>query len=381
MARVMTVRPKPRPHVIQYTLSAVAVVLAVSGLGWLWSQSPSWFGGPVTSAPSGAASLLAADKSARPSERADSAMRSTGIAADKRLEPQQHSSAAPARSADDGLSARHSAPGTDIVGSPSAPGDASPTQSQPAANAAIARALRDYASGRKLEARHELNRLLSISRDRAEQAELRGHLAQMVAETIMAGATLPNDPLVESYTVAAGDVLVKIGPRFQVPAEAVMLVNGIRNPRTIRADQRLRVPRGPFNVRITLSEMRLDVFLQDLYVRSFPIGIGRDAGTPTGEWIVKERLPNPTYYPPASAPSKRIIPPDDPANPLGEHWIGLRGVNGEAAGRNGYGIHGTIEPQSIGQAASLGCIRMHNEDVAWLYQLLLPGQSRVTILP
>ena len=96
---------------------------------------------------------------------------------------------------------------------------------------------------------------------------------------------------------------------------------------------------------------------------------------------MKERLPNPTYYPPASAEVKRIIPPDDPTNPLGEHWIGLEGVDGDAVGRGGFGIHGTIEPESIGKAVSLGCIRMHNDDVEFLYGLMLPGRSKVTILP
>ena len=46
-----------------------------------------------------------------------------------------------------------------------------------------------------------------------------------------------------------------------------------------------------------------------------------------------------------------------------------------------YGIHGTIEPESIGKAVSLGCIRMHNDDVAALFRLMLPGRSTVTILP
>ena len=56
-------------------------------------------------------------------------------------------------------------------------------------------------------------------------------------------------------------------------------------------------------------------------------------------------------------------------------------MEGEAVGHSGYGIHGTIEPESIGKAVSLGCIRMHNEDVAFVYKLMMPGKSTVTILP
>jgi lipoprotein-anchoring transpeptidase ErfK/SrfK len=125
----------------------------------------------------------------------------------------------------------------------------------------------------------------------------------------------------------------------------------------------------------------MDVYLGELYVRSYRVGLGTENGTPEGVWKVKDRLENPTYYPPASATDKRIIAPDDPNNPLGKRWIGLVGMEGDAVGHDGYGIHGTIDPDSIGKAVSLGCIRMHNEDVAFLYKLMTPGRSTVTILP
>ena len=160
-----------------------------------------------------------------------------------------------------------------------------------------------------------------------------------------------------------------------------MLINGIADPTKIRQDQKLKAVRGPFNLRIYKSKFRMDVYLQDIYIRSYRVGLGTAGGTPEGVWRVKNRLENPTYYPPASAEDKRIIPPDDPNNPLGKRWIGLEGVEGEAVGHEGYGIHGTIEPESIGKAVSMGCIRMHNEDVAFLYKLMQPGNSTVTILP
>ena len=44
------------------------------------------------------------------------------------------------------------------------------------------------------------------------------------------------------------------------------------------------------------------------------------------------------------------------------------------------GIHGTIEPETIGKDVSMGCIRMLPDDVALAYKLLLPGQSYVFII-
>jgi len=249
------------------------------------------------------------------------------------------------------------------------------------ANPRIDASLRRYQAGEVIAARNELNRMLEISRDAAEQAELRRHLERIADATIFTRQPRADDPLMATYTIQAGDVLLNVGREFKVPHEVIMMINGIENPARIRAGQKICVPRGPFHARIYKSRFRMDVYLQDLFVRSFPVGLGVDQGTPEGKWVVKERLLNPTYYPPASAALKRIIPPDDPTNPLGERWIGLRGIEGGAVGQEGYGIHGTIEPESIGKAVSLGCIRMHNEDVEFLYKLMLPEHSTVTTLP
>ncbi|MFH1746170.1 MAG: L,D-transpeptidase family protein [Planctomycetota bacterium] len=248
-------------------------------------------------------------------------------------------------------------------------------------NQALEAARRQYADGQVLEARQALNTLLQKSLSRIDQAEVRRLLTQMAEETIFTKRRLPNDPLVNSYTVRSGDYLINIGREYQVPPEILMRINGITDARKLRADQTIKVLRGPFHARIHKSEFRLDVYLQDLYIRSFRVGLGTDQGTPEGVWRVKERLSNPTYYPSPSAEVKRIIAADDPQNPLGEHWIGLEGIEGEALGRYGYGIHGTIEPESIGQAVSLGCVRMHNEDIALFYKLMLPQKSTITILP
>ena len=64
---------------------------------------------------------------------------------------------------------------------------------------------------------------------------------------------------------------------------------------------------------------------------------------------------------------------------MGERWLGLEGVSGEAAGQLRYGIHGTNDPVYVGQSMSMGCIRMYNEDVEWLYDMLVEEHSQVII--
>ena len=72
-----------------------------------------------------------------------------------------------------------------------------------------------------------------------------------------------------------------------------------------------------------------------------------------------------------------------PANPLGARALYLYEGNKDTL----YRIHGTNQPEYIGQAISSGCIRMANEDVIDLFDrvktgatvvVLAPGQSRWT---
>lgn len=266
-----------------------------------------------------------------------------------------------------------------------------PAQAEPApqpelvaANPALDAVRRKVASDdtdKLLEARRELNLMLQRATHPLERTELRNLLDRVGQELMFSRRQTPNDPLLDTYVVASGDVLVHIAREFKVPHEVIMQMNGITDARRIREGQKLKAPRGPFHARISLSEFRLDLLLQDTVVRSFPVGIGKAQSTPAGLWRVSERLANPTYYPPASNPDRRIIHADDPDNPLGEYWIALEGIEGGAVGQEGFGIHGTIEPDSIGKAASAGCIRMQADDIALVYGALAPGHSTVITQP
>ena len=61
---------------------------------------------------------------------------------------------------------------------------------------------------------------------------------------------------------------------------------------------------------------------------------------------------------------------------LSQYWLGLVSRTEHAVGKMSYGIHGTIEPDSIGKQSSMGCIHAENEDVARnLQELLVEGKS------
>jgi lipoprotein-anchoring transpeptidase ErfK/SrfK len=96
-------------------------------------------------------------------------------------------------------------------------------------------------------------------------------------------------------------------------------------------------------------------------VAIFPATIGSgDKPTPSGDLKVAKIARNPTYvynpdYAFKSVKSKKSFKINPgPNNPVGTVWIDLGG--------DGYGIHGTPDPDKIGKTASHGCIRLTNWD-------------------
>ena len=69
--------------------------------------------------------------------------------------------------------------------------------------------------------------------------------------------------------------------------------------------------------------------------------------------------------------------PGGPANPLGARALYLYQGNKDTL----YRIHGTNQPEYIGQAISSGCIRMTNEDVIDLVDRVKPGATVVVLAP
>jgi lipoprotein-anchoring transpeptidase ErfK/SrfK len=118
---------------------------------------------------------------------------------------------------------------------------------------------------------------------------------------------------------------------------------------------------------LKLGERRVYVYQDDELKTTYPVAIGR-AGweTPTGSFEVLHMLQNPGWTNPLTG---ETMPPG-PDNPLGERWIAFW-----TDGSNYIGFHGTPNRESVGRAASHGCIRMYNEDVRELYEIVTPGTA------
>jgi len=138
----------------------------------------------------------------------------------------------------------------------------------------------------------------------------------------------------------------------------------------LRKGQVLRVPTDPVHVEIDLSAKWLLYFHGEEVVEAWEVATGSpDTPTEPGHYTVGEKIPEPMWFPPGRA----SVPFGDPRNPLGTRWITL-------VGSDGLGIHGTWEPETLGKEVSDGCIRLRNDHVEELFEIL-PRGSTVVVRP
>ncbi len=253
--------------------------------------------------------------------------------------------------------------------------------------AALADAQEAVARNAPVEARDVLNRALHNQRaSLADAAELRTRLTELSKTLTFSPRVFPGDVTADSYVVSRGDALSRI-PRkegFAVDYRLIQIVNEIDNPNRIRPGQSLKILYGPFHAVVDKSDYRLDLYAEQtdtagnrIFIRSFPVGLGEYGSTPVGSWVVDSRAVNPAWANPRTGEQ---FGRDDADNPIGERWIGLKGTDANTEIMDGYGIHGTIEPESIGQDASMGCVRLLAGDVELLHALLVEERSTVLIV-
>jgi lipoprotein-anchoring transpeptidase ErfK/SrfK len=102
--------------------------------------------------------------------------------------------------------------------------------------------------------------------------------------------------------------------------------------------------------------------------KTYTVAVGQEGlETPEGLYDIQEKQENPSWHVPNSAwagdLAGQVIPPG-PEDPIKARWMGIF---------EGAGIHGTEETESLGSAASHGCVRMSIPDVEELYDRVEVG--------
>ena len=183
------------------------------------------------------------------------------------------------------------------------------------------------------------------------------------------------------YEVVPGDHLTGIGARFGVSVALLADTNGLRRDAVLRVGQVLAIdnrhlaPAGiDDGVLINVPQRMLFHFEAGVLRAAYPVALGKPSWpTPRGPFQVASLVKDKPWIVPKSIQEEmrregkpvltRVEP--GPDNPLGRHWIGLS--------MPAIGIHGTIAPASIYGLRSHGCIRLHPDDVAELFERLRVG--------
>src|SRR5262249_4955862 len=127
----------------------------------------------------------------------------------------------------------------------------------------------------------------------------------------------------------------------------------------------------PGSIVIRTRERRLYYVLGNGQAIVYPIGVGRIGFTWSGVKTVSAKRAWPDWTPPAQMLKRR---PDLPRHMAGgiDNPLGARAIY---LGSSLYRIHGSNEPETIGQAVSSGCFRMSNADVVDLYNRVRVGAT------
>lgn len=170
----------------------------------------------------------------------------------------------------------------------------------------------------------------------------------------------------KEYVVKQGDSLFVIAQQFGTTVELIKKCNKLKSD-FIKPGDRLKIITEKFSIIVDKSKNILTLKSGENVIKVYRVGTGTGGSTPAGTFLVTNKIMNPPWH----KPGEGVIPYGDPRNVLGTRWMGFN--------KTGYGIHGTWDPDSIGQQASAGCVRLLNADVEEIFEIV-PVGTEVTIV-
>jgi len=205
-------------------------------------------------------------------------------------------------------------------------------------------------------------KILSQHSDFEDIEKVQKELEDLNMEIIFSNALVDNAVV---HQVVSGDTLGKLAKKYGTTIELIKMNNNLKN-NIIRLDKKLRIWTGQFNIVVDKSRNQLLLKEGDNVIKVYNVSTGKGNSTPLGNFIIKTKLIDPVWF-----NRGVVVPPESPQNVLGSRWLGFDSP--------GYGIHGTIEPETIGKQMTAGCVRMLNEQVEELYNII-PLGTKVLII-
>lgn len=208
--------------------------------------------------------------------------------------------------------------------------------------------------------------LLWLSSLWATELEPKAALAQPALEQ-PAPFTTGHQETMATVVVQSGDSLIAIGRRLGIPYGRLAHFNPEVQPHLIYPGQKLWYPKGDLRIVVRRQSFMLDLYFGDHLYRSFSVGLGT-VGRETPSVRTKlssSRAERPDY---TERDTGLTFPYGHPRHTIGLYWMGFEMGQG-------YGIHGTVEPKSIGRAMSKGCVRMREVDLELVYRISQAGDE------
>ena len=228
-----------------------------------------------------------------------------------------------------------------------------------------------FSEGKLLEARDLYKKAVESIIDANKLKKIQERLEDINIKIILSPI---KDECSAEYVVQPKDALVKIAKKFGTTVNLIKRSNNLSSD-TIRPNQKLKINTCKFSIVVDKSQNLLFLKKKGEVIKTYIVSTGKDNSTPIGTFYInRDKLIKPTWY-----KTGAIIPPDSPDNILGSRWMGLGGVDGGGAEIEGYGIHGTTEPNDLGKQITLGCVRMKNQDVEVLFDIVPVGTEVIVI--
>jgi len=188
-------------------------------------------------------------------------------------------------------------------------------------------------------------------------------LGRINVELIFSPEQTPDSKI---YEIQKGDSFTSIGIKLNTTLGLLTRANGLDPDSRLNVGQRLKVTPKDFRIVIERSTCRLFLLDSNGIFKRYMTGLGKPGHETTlGVYKIGNKEKDPTWHKPGEGP----IPPGDPRNELGTRWMPLVPVQ-EGLPRD-LGIHGAIDPATVGTYASHGCARLRMDEVEELYDLVV----------
>ncbi|MEI8011393.1 MAG: L,D-transpeptidase family protein [Candidatus Omnitrophota bacterium] len=210
--------------------------------------------------------------------------------------------------------------------------------------------------GKTLDAKTAYQQILADHADLKNIEQIQQDLYDLNMKILLSNIQTPKTVI---HTVVAGDTLGKICKQYNITMALVKISNGLTSD-VVRLGQRLRIWTGKFSIHVDKSQNTLILKSDDEVIKRYNVSTGANNSTPVGTFKIVTKLEDPVWYKAGAA-----IPPESPENVLGSRWMGFDIPS--------YGIHGTVQPDKIGQQVTAGCVRMRNQDVEELFKIVPRG--------